>query len=200
MKDLNEIYWLLNIKIERDRKAKTISLSQNAYIEKILKCFNLQEAKAISMPIDPNTKMSKDQCATSEKEKDRMKNVLYRQAVGSLMWAAVATRPDIAFIVSLLSQFMENPGEVHWEGIQRVLRYLKGTKNNKLIIGKSKSGLIGYSDADWASQEHRHSISAYTFIIDGGAISWSCQKQNIIALSTAEAEFVSLTQATKEAL
>jgi hypothetical protein len=200
MKDLGEIYWLLNIKIERDRKAKTINLSQSAYIEKILKRFNLQEAKTVSMPVDPNTKLNKDQCAITEKQKDRMKNVPYRQAVGSLMWAAVATRPDIAFAVSLLSQFMECPGEVHWEAIKRVLKYLKGTKNNKLIIGKTKNGLIGYSDADWASQEHRHSISAYSFIIDGGAISWSCQKQHIIALSTAEAEFVSLTQATKEAL
>jgi hypothetical protein len=116
------------------------------------------------------------------------------------MWAAVATRPDIAFAVSLLSQFMENPGRIHWEAIKRVFRYLRGTKNNELILGKTKDGLVGYSDADWASQEHRHSISAYTFIIDGGAISWSCQKQHIIALSTAEAEFISLTQAAKEAL
>jgi hypothetical protein len=190
MKDLNEIYWLLNIKIKRDRKAKTISLSQNTYIEKILKHFNLQEAKAIAMPIDPNMKMSKDQCASSkEEEKDHMKNVPYHQAVGSLMWAAVMTRPDIAFTVSLLSQFMENPREVHWEAIKRVLRYLKGIKNHKLIIGKNKNGLIGYSDTDWTSQEHRHSISAYTFIIDGGVISWSCQQQHIIVLSTAKAEF-----------
>jgi hypothetical protein len=141
MKDLNEIYWLLNIKIEGDRKAKTISLSQNAYIEKILKHFNLQEVKTISMPIDPNTKISKDQCTISEKEKDHMKNVPYCQAIGSLMWAAVAMRPDIAFAVSLLSQFMENPREVHWEAIKRVLRYLKGMKNNKLIIGKIKTVL-----------------------------------------------------------
>jgi hypothetical protein len=68
------------------------------------------------------------------------------------------------------------------------------------VIGKIKEGLVGYSDADWALQEHRHSISAYTFLIDGGAISWSCQKQHIIALSTAEAEFISLTQAAKEAI
>jgi hypothetical protein len=151
MKDLNEIYWLLNIKIKRDRKTKTISLSQNVYIEKILKCFNPQEAKTISMPIDPNMKMSKDQCTISEKEKDCMKNMPYHQAIDSLVWAAVTIRPDIVFAVSLFSQFMENPREVHWEAIKRVLRYLKGTKNNKLIIGKIKNGLIGYSDTDWAS-------------------------------------------------
>jgi hypothetical protein len=64
--------------------------------------------------------------------------------MGSLMWAAIATRPDIAFTVSLLSQFMENPGEAHWEAINSVFKYLKGTKN-KLIIGKIKNSLVGYS-------------------------------------------------------
>jgi hypothetical protein len=73
-------------------------------------------------------------------------------------------------------------------------------KKHELIIGKNKGSLIGYSDADWALQEHRHSISAYAFLIDGGAISWSCQKQHIIALLITEAEFISLTQAAKDAL
>jgi hypothetical protein len=73
-------------------------------------------------------------------------------------------------------------------------------KKHKLIIGKNKSSLIGYSDVDWALQEDRHSILAYKFLIDGGEISWSCHKQHIIALSTTKAEFISLTQAAKEAL
>jgi hypothetical protein len=135
-----------------------------------------------------------------DEEKEAMRKVPYHQAIGSLMWATVVMRPDIAFTVSLLLQFMENPGRTHWEVIKRVFRYLKRMKNNELILGKNRNSLVGYSDADWASQEHRHLISAYTFIIDSGAISWSCQKQHMIALSTAEAEFMSLTQAMKEAL
>jgi hypothetical protein len=113
-----------------------------------------------------------------------MKNVPYYQAMGSLMWAAIMTRPDIAFAMSLLLQFMENPGKAHWEAIKRVLKYLKGIKNNELIIGKIKNCLIGYLDINWASQEHRHSISAYKFLINGGVISWSCQKQDLVTLST----------------
>jgi hypothetical protein len=66
---------------------------------------------------------------------------------------------------------MENPGESHWEVIKRVFKYLKGMKNNELVIGKIKNGLVGYSDADWASQDHRHSILAYTFLIGGGSSS-----------------------------
>ena len=80
------------------------------------------------------------------------------------------------------------------------MRYLNGMKNYKLTCGKNHDSLLGYADADWASQDHRHSISAYIFQIDGGCISWSCQKQNIVALSSTEAEFIALTHVTKEAL
>jgi hypothetical protein len=85
MKDLGELYWLLNIKIKQDKNAKTISLSQEAYIDKILKHFNLQDAKTVQMPIDPNMKLTKDQSSKTNEEKDRMKKVPYCQAVGSLM-------------------------------------------------------------------------------------------------------------------
>ena len=80
------------------------------------------------------------------------------------------------------------------------MRYLNGMKNYKLTLGRNHDGLLGYADVDWASQDHRHSISAYIFQIDGRSISWSCQKQNIVALSSTEAEFIALTHTAKEAL
>jgi hypothetical protein len=116
------------------------------------------------------------------------------------MYAALGTRPDISFAVSFLAQFMQNPGRPHWEAVKRVFRYLKGTKGTCLVIGGSQGGLEAYSDADWASQEHRHSISGYVFTIDGGAVSWSSKKQPIVALSTTEAEYIAATHAAKEAL
>jgi hypothetical protein len=85
MKDIGKLYWLLNIKIKRNRELKTISLSQDAYIEKILKCFNLQDAKSVLIPIGLNMKLTKDQCSLSENEKNHMKNVPYHQAIGSLI-------------------------------------------------------------------------------------------------------------------
>ena len=100
----------------------------------------------------------------------------------------------------MLSQFLENLGEVHWNAVKQVLRYLKGTKDHKLTLGLSQNGLVGYVDADWALQDHRHSISAYVFQIDSGSISWSCQKQLIVTLSSTEAEFITLTHAAKEDL
>ena len=200
MKDLGEIHWLLNLKIERDMKNKSLSISQSAYIDKILRRFNLQDAKTSTTPLDPNIKLTKDQSPTTDAEKEDMKKIPYRQAIGSLMWTAVATRPDIAFSVSLLSQFLENPGRTHWNAVKRVFQYLKGTRNNKLTYGVNNNGLVGYTDADWASQDHRHSISGYIYQIDGGSVSWSCQKQSIVALSSTEAEFIALTHASKEAL
>ena len=80
------------------------------------------------------------------------------------------------------------------------MRYLSGIKNYKLTLGKNRDSLLGYANADWALQDQRHSISPYIFQIDGGSISWSCQKQNIVALSLTEAEFIALTHAAKEAL
>jgi hypothetical protein len=199
MKDMGELHWLLNIEVKRDRYARTISFAQGAYIDLIIKRFNLQDAAPILLPMDPNTTLTKDQSPNASQEFEHMKNVPYREAIGSLMWAAMGTRPDIAFAVSLLSQFMENPGHVHWEAVKRVLKYLKGTRNYKLTFGDGEKGLRGFTDADWGQQPDRHSISGHCFLLDGGAFSWSSNKQRLVTLSSAESEFVAITNAVKEA-
>jgi hypothetical protein len=150
--------------------------------------------------MDPSIRLSKDQCPQTPEEVADMSKVPYREAIGSLNYCAVATRPDIAFSVSLLAQFMDNPGRTHWEAMKSVFRYLKGTKDWKLVYGTTKDGLEGYTDADGSSQEHRHAISGYVFLINGGAISWSSKKQELVTLSTAESEYVAATHAAKEAL
>ncbi len=84
-----------------------------------------------------------------------MCKVLYREVIGSLMYAAITTRPDITFTVSILSQFLENPGEAHWEGVKRIFHYLSGTKDHVLTYREERHNLLGYTDADGASQPHR---------------------------------------------
>ena len=138
--------------------------------------------------MDPSTQLSKTDCAESPEDIARMARIPYREAVGSLMYAAIATRPDIAFAVSMLSQFLDNPGPRHWEAAKRIFRYLQGTKTWVLTLGGQENALVGYTDADGASQEHRHAISGHVFFINGGAVSWSSRKQELITLSTAEAE------------
>jgi hypothetical protein len=198
--DLGPIHWLLGIKITRDRKARTISLSQESFINTIIRCFNLEEAKAIPFPITPNISYSTKDAPTDKTEAVRMANTPYRQAIGSLMYVAVATRPDISYAVSTLSQFLENPGELHWEAAKRVFRYLAGTRGHTLTYGGERQDLTGYTDADGSSQDHRRAISGHTFIIDGGAISWSSRKQELVVLSTAEAEYIAATHAAKEGI
>jgi hypothetical protein len=204
IKDLGELKWLLGIEVERDRDARTISFSQRAYITKIIARFGLQDAKPLTTPLDPHQHLSISQSPSTPRQFEDMRNVPYREAIGSLMYAALGTRPDIAFAVSLLSQYMQNPGRPHWEALKRVFRYLKGTQDKRLVIGDkhqdSHNGIEGFTDADWGSQEHRHSISGYVFMIDGGAVSWSSKKQPIVALSTTEAEYIAATHAAKEAL
>ena len=95
---------------------------------------------------------------------------------------------------------MENLGRTHWEAVKRVFCYLLGTKSWKLMYGITGNGLEGYTDADGSSQEHQHAILGYAFLINGGAISWSLKKQELVTLSTAESEYVAATYAAKEAL
>ena len=115
------------------------------------------------------------------------------------MYAAIATHPDIVFAVSMLSQFLNNLGELHWDAVKHVLCYLLGTKHYELSFGSERQDLHGYTDTDGVLQLHHHTISRYMFFIDGGAISWHSCKQEIVTLSTAEAEYMAVTHAAKEA-
>ena len=148
--------------------------------------------------MDPNVQLLHDPCLTSVKEITEMHAVPYREAVGSLNWAAVGTRPDIVFVVGVLLQYLENPGRVHWEVAKRVFRYLQGTKDWKLTYRGVTRGIIAFTDMEGASQEHRQAISGSVILIDDRAVSWSLKKQQLVTLSTTEAEYVATTHAAKE--
>jgi hypothetical protein len=141
MTDLGPCKWLLGIKIERDLKNHTTSLSQHAYIESILACFNFDDVKPLSTPIDPNVPLTKAQSPSTLAEIAKMRNVPYREAVGSLMYASMGTRPDVTFATSTVAQFLENPGVAHWEAVKRIFRYLKGTKEMRLVYGDEERDL-----------------------------------------------------------
>ena len=101
---------------------------------------------------------------------------------------------------STFTQFSENPGWIHWEAVKRIFHYLLGTKKLELTYGGEQRGLTGYADVDGSSQDHRRAISGYVFMIDGGAVSWSSKKQELVTLSMMEAKYVATTHAVKEAL
>jgi hypothetical protein len=116
--DMGPISWLLGIKVTCNHKSRAISLSQTSYIESIVCHFNFDDLKLISTPLDPTMQFSRNQCPQMITKIARMKNIPYRESIGSLMYAAIGTRPDIVFTVSTLAQFQDNPGQVHWDVVK----------------------------------------------------------------------------------
>ncbi|WVY90442.1 hypothetical protein V8G54_035956 [Vigna mungo] len=201
MKDLGAVKKILGMKISRDRFRRMLWVSQEDYIEKILKRFNMHNAKSARVPIAGHFKLSKSQCPKNEEEKEEMSKVPYSSAVGSLMYAMVCTRPDIGYAVGVVSRFLSNPGKEHWEAVKWILRYLRGSAKRSLCFGNGDLKLIGYSDSDMAGNvDSRKSTSVYLITFAGGAVSWKSKLQKCVTLSTAEAEYVAVTEASKEML
>ena len=147
MKDLCLAKQILGIRIVRDRLLGLIWLSQENYIKKVLERFNMDKAKPVNFPLVGHFKLSSSQCPTSDEEKNELQKIPYASAVGSLMYAMVCTRPDIAHAVGVVSRFPSDPGKEHWASMKWILRYLQGTSKMSLCIGKGEpilDGLYGW--------------------------------------------------------
>ncbi|KPJ19636.1 Retrovirus-related Pol polyprotein from transposon TNT 1-94 [Papilio machaon] len=182
----------VGMQIERNKEH--IFIHQTKYIEKILEKFNMDSANPNSIPSDPHIKLQKGDAVPA-------RNLPYREAVGSLIHLATVSRPDIAYAVSVVSQFLHNYNESHWNAVKKIFKYLKGTIEFGLCYQSKPQSteLIGYSDADYANDiETRRSMTGYVFIKNGAAVTWSSQRQQSVALSTTEAEFMAACAATKE--
>ena len=197
MKDMGELSYILGISVIQDKKKNRVILHQKHYIEAILKKYGMDNANPVATPADANVKLIKSDGVSKPVDQQA-----YQSMVGSLLYAAMATRPDIAQAVSAVSKFNANPDAAHLTAVKRILRYLKGTVNFALKYEQSDSGaLIGFSDADWAGdQDDRRSTTGNVFLLNGGAVSWLSKKQATVALSTAEAEYIALSQAAQEGI
>ena len=202
MKDLGEASFVLGIEIHRNRSHGLLGLSQRTYVDRILERFNMQQCKPGIAPVCKGDKLSLSQCPHSDIEKAQMKNVPYASALGSIMYAQVYTRPDIAFATGLLGRYQSNLGHDHWVAAKKVMRYLKRTKDYMLIYKHVQDlQLVGYSDSDFAGcQDEKKSTTGYIFKLAGGAVSWKSEKQKSIASSTMQAEFVACFSATTQAI
>jgi hypothetical protein len=199
---MGQIKWFLGMEVTRDRRARTISLSQAAHVKTITKCFRLEESYGISTPLDPNIVLSKSMAPDTEEGKRKMRRIPYLSGIGSLMYTSMATRPNITFAVNRLSQFGSNPGPVHWMAVKHVIRYLHGTKDVKLILsGKNHITLTGYTDSDRASNINTCRLtSGYAYALGLGTISWSSKRQPTIITFGTEAEYIASCHMTKEVL
>lgn len=196
LRDLGQLKYCLGINFEKKENGN-IKLHQRMYIEQSLEKYGLKDCKSSTTPIEVGLKLIK--AKTCEKD------LPYQSLIGTLMYLAVATRPDISFAVSYLSQFNNCYDSTHFMAAKRVLRYLKGTIDEGLIYTKKevdRSELLkGAADADWGScHVDRRSYTGYIFTFAGTPVSWEARKQRTIALSTAEAEYMAITEAAKEAI
>lgn len=118
--DLGDLHWLLGIEVTRNRESRTLSLSQKSYLDSIIRHFGFEELKPVSNPMEPSTKLHSGQSPSTGTEYAAMKHIPYREAVGSLMYASLSSRPDILYAVTTISRFSSNPGSAHWDAVRRI--------------------------------------------------------------------------------
>ncbi|KAI3767195.1 hypothetical protein L2E82_17283 [Cichorium intybus] len=201
MKDLGEAAYILGIRILRDRKKRLIGLSQSTYLDKVLKRFSMENSKKGELPMQSNAKLSKTQSPSTDEEIVDMSRVPYASAVGSIMYAMTCTRPDVAFALSMVSRYQGNPGRAHWTAVKNILKYLRKTKNFVLVLGGSDTLRVdGYTDASFQTdRDNGRSQSGWVFLLNGGAVTWKSSKQETVADSTCESEYIAASEAAKEA-
>lgn len=199
MKDLGEARHFLGMHIKRDRTKRLLTIDQTSFLEQILTEAKMSDCRPVGTPMVPGVSLSKATAPLTETEAQQFAHIPYARVIGKLNFAMRISRPDIAYAVSTLSKFLSNPGVEHYQQLHHLLRYIRGTAHLSLNFGLSDEGLIGYSDSDFASdKDDSRSIGGYVYYLFGSPISWRSQKQPIVATSSTEAEYIALSNATRE--
>ena len=146
----------------------------STYLDKILKKFKMDQAKKGFLPVLQGVKLSQTQCPTTTEDREKIKDVPYASAIGSIMYAMLCTRQDVSLAISMAGRFQSNPGMEHWTAVKNMLKYPKRTMENFLIYGGDKDLVVkGYVDARFYTHpDDSKSQTTYIFLLNGGAISW----------------------------
>ena len=201
MKDLGEATYILGIKIYRDRTKRLLGLSQSTYIDKMLKRFSMAQSKRGYIPMVSGITLSEYMCPHTQDERTHMNMIPYASAIGSIMYSMLCTRPDVSYALSVTSRYESDPGMGHWVVVKTILKYLRRTKDVFLIYGDGDLIMEGYSDASFQSdRDDSKSQSGYVFTLKGGAVSWKSSKQEMIADSTTDSEYIAASKAAKGAV
>ena len=197
VRDLGEASYFLSINIIRDRPSRYLQINQQRMTTQLVEKYGLKEGKIKTVPMSPDIKLVQ---ATEDNLLDK-ELFQYSELVGSLLYLAVCTRPDITFAVGVLARHMSKPTLEHWTAAKAVLRYLAGTTGLGINFTHTTEAVEGYCDADYAGDVNtRKSTTGFVYILNGGAVVWSSKLQPTVAVSTAEAEYMAAAQAVKEAL
>jgi len=206
MKDLGEARFILGIKIDRDRANRRLTIAQTEYVKNIVAKYGMEESRMTTYtPLNTGVKLVKSGLA-NEPESETVNIKEYQAAVGSIMYAMLGTRPDIAHAISKLAQYSSDPRKQHWNAVKQLVRYLATTADYGLTYNGEHEGdmephLVGFTDSDWGNdQDTRRSTTGYVFRMAGGVISWKSKRQPTVALSTTEAEYMAACDATREAI
>ncbi|SGY38337.1 BQ5605_C003g02002 [Microbotryum silenes-dioicae] len=199
VKRLGLAEYILGIQIRRLDDG-SVALSQERYIMDVLARFHFDTTtRGTTVPMTPGLSLT----AVPGQATERIRS-WYLQAIGSLLYISLGTRPDIAFAVSYLARFANNPGHRHWIAVKHILRYLRATYRNELVYTRGQAritGVVGYSDANWgACVDTSISTMGYVFYIAGSPVSWSSKRQSRVADSTTDAEYLALSHAGKEGI
>jgi hypothetical protein len=189
--DNGALHWMLGVSIRHE--AKTLKISQAAYIRQILTRFELADIRPLSIPVDPDVTIVADMGEAVSSRK-------FCKMLGAIMYTAIWTRPDLTYAVNRLAQYQDKPCTGHHTALLRLYAYLKYTVDLGITYGPTRMPLSGYADADGMTTEGRHAVSGYVFCIDGRAISWSSKRQELVTLLTNKVEYITLTHAAKEAI
>ena len=198
--DIGDCEWVLNMKVNQSTDRSAITLSQRAYIERILGQYNMLDSKPLYTPAqlldltDPKLPPG-EPLSTAQHE-------LYRKIIGSALYAANTTRVDIAYTVGMLARFVCAPTTVHLQAAKHLLRYLRGTMDHCLKFednGTNHLQITAYADSDWSGDKSdRKSTTGYIVQLNGNTVCWQSKKQHTVALSSTEAEYMALSAATSE--
>ena len=162
MKDMGDAGHILGIKVLRNRGKKMLCLSQESYIETVLRRFSMQDAKKGFLPFRHGIQLSQEMCPKTASEIAEMRRIPYASAVGSLMYAMLCTRPDICFAVGMVARYQSNPGQGHWTAVKNILKYLNRTKDYVLVYNAAELCPLGYTDSDFqADVDSRKSTFGY---------------------------------------
>jgi len=195
---------VLGMRITRDRKARTLKLDQEIYLMKLVAKHGMLECNPAQTPLEERSSKSNEAEDSSKPEDSRWRDH-YGSLVGALLYAALSTRPDIAYAASVMARSVSNPSHGDWLAAKRVLRYIKGTASIGLTFGSAMPCADGvtlapsFCDADWAGDLHgRRSTTGLILKVNGCTVSWASKKQHTVSLSSAEAEYMAAGAATQE--
>jgi len=176
MKDLGPAKKILGVEINRDRQVENLFCHKRSMLLRCLTNLECEIAKLLILQLPPTSSCHQISVQKSDEDKRHISHVPNSNAIGSLMYVIVCIRPDLAYAVSIISRFMHNSGKAHWEAVQWILRYLKGSIDLGLVFDQNiadPGGAVGYVDVDYSGDlDQRRSLSAYIFILCGSAISW----------------------------